>query len=150
MLSWGCVTLQKHMHVSYSSIRADTRVAYLCNPTNASTHTDVQTCGCFRSYDIPPSPSSIWVRIWKKSALHALYFPGLKVPLTALCGGCGVAAVHSHIPSQSPLLESPLVGLCGQTLRLESHRERGRTWGGEHSWGNGRRKEAGDKERKWR
>ena len=81
----------------------------------------------FRSHDISPSPNSIWVRIWKKKATvpHTLYFPRLKVPLTALCGGCGVAAVHSHISSQSLLLESPLVALCGQTLALESQGERG-------------------------
>lgn len=94
-----------------------------CTRTITQTHTAVQMWRCFENYDISPSPSSIWVRIWK-TLLHTLYFSRLKVPLTALCGGCGVAVVHSHISSQSPLLESPLVALCGQTPSLESQRER--------------------------
>lgn len=120
-------------------------------PTHA--HTAAQRWRCFRSYDISPSPSSIWVRTWKSGAAHPLF---LSTESTSHCSVWGLwccCGAFTHLEPVPPVRE-PISGSVRPTLPLESQQERtrGRRKGGVYDWGNERRRDAGDPqkvERQW-
>lgn len=126
---------------------------YPHKPTNARTHTAAQRWRCFRSYDISPSPSSIWVRTWKSGAARPLF---LSTESTSHCSVWGLwccCGAFTHLEPVPPVRE-PISGSVRPTLPLESQQERmrGRRKGGVYDRGNEQRRDAGDQqkvERRW-